>query len=202
MSKLNGTDKIEFPGFEAWSGFFKKWHDSLVKGLDHKFSLADREDAVSQAFVKLMAKPESVYEGDIPQTEKGWYGNIYWQAKACLSHMAEARDTWVPYHRQATEEGYLTAPVRGFNHLDLEVRNAALHRTLDELCDEAGMKPANVAAYVRWYLEDEPSEKVAESFGMTANNLHAIRFRIEKLLKRKGAERFRAVRRRLFLEAA
>jgi len=201
-NKLNATDKIAFPDINAWASFFERWHDKLVDGLDGRFPKADREDAVARAFVKLMAKPEAAYEGHAPETEKDWYGNIRWQAKACLSHVAVSRDTWEKYHRQATEEGYLTSSVPGFNGLDLSVRNAALRRTLDELCDEAGIKPANVAAYVRWYLEGNPSDEVAEAFGTTANNLHAIRFRIEKLLRKKGAARFCAVRRRLFHEAA
>ena len=42
----------------------------------------------------------------------------------------------------------------------------------------------------------------SKAFGITANNLYAIRFRIEKLLATKGRDLFRQKQRQAFLMAA
>ena len=54
--KLNATDKIQFPTMEVWARFFKDWSESLIEGLGNQHDLMDRQDAVSNAFVKLMFK--------------------------------------------------------------------------------------------------------------------------------------------------
>lgn len=64
------------------------------------------------------------------------------------------------------------------------------------------LRPKNVAAYCRCYLEGEDCQSVAKAFDITANNLYAIRFRIEKLLATKGRELFRQKQRQTFLAAA
>lgn len=51
-------------------------------------------------------------------------------------------------------------------------------------------------------LDGEDSKSVAKSFGITANNLYAIRFRIERLLSIKGRDLFRQKQRQAFLMAA
>ena len=64
------------------------------------------------------------------------------------------------------------------------------------------LRPKNVAAYCRCYLEGEDCQSVAKAFGITANNLYAIRFRIERLLSAKGRDLFRQKQRQAFLMAA
>ena len=53
-------------------------------------SEADCEDAVAEAFVKLMyhKKPEA-YGDNLPETEKSWFWTFYWQARSYLSHLKE-----------------------------------------------------------------------------------------------------------------
>ena len=51
-------------------------------------------------------------------------------------------------------------------------------------------------------LDGEDSKSVAKAFGITANNLYVIRFRIERLLAAKGRDLFRQKQRQAFLMAA
>ena len=50
---LDAEKIIEFPDFETWAELYAKLKDSLVKRLNSSYSLADREDAVEEAFHKL-----------------------------------------------------------------------------------------------------------------------------------------------------
>ena len=200
--KLNATDKIRFPTMEVWARFFKDWSESLIEGLGNQHDLMDRQDAVSNAFVKLMFKKGIEDYGHIPETESDWYGCIKWQAKSFLKRGYDSKATWEKYHKAATFERLINAPAVSYCNIDREVRDAALHQTLREVCKEAKMKDVNVEAYVRWYLNGEDSAEVAEELGTNPNNLHAIRFRVEKLLKEKGKTKYASVRTRLFLEAA
>lgn len=199
--KLDDMTAIEFPAAREWARFFSDWFDSIVDSLDARFTRADREDAVVGAFVKLMAKPKSEY-GHVPETERDWYGNVVWQAKAGLSRMKVSRETWGRHHEKAALEGCLAPRGVPYCGIDDRVRAKAAFETLEELCAGAKMKRTNVDAYVRWYLFGEPCDKVAEAYGTNPNNLYAIRHRIEKLLANGGREVYGKIRRRLFLEVA
>lgn len=202
MIKLNSVDKVAFPTSEKWGEFYAAWFDSLVESLGTMHSACDREEAVANAFVKLMGYSEEDY-ASVPDTEKDWWGCIRWQAKADLSHVYESRVTREKYHKLATDERQLMGG-NGVSYcgIDSEVGGKAAFETLYGLCREAKMKPENVEAYVRWYLNGENSDEVSRDLGITVNNLYMIRFRIEKLLGEKGKSRYVDVRNRLFLEAA
>lgn len=199
--RLDDANVLEFPSTQKWAEFFEGWFDSIVDSLDARFARADREDAVVGAFVKLMAKPKSEY-GHVPETERDWYGNVVWQAKAGLSRMKVSRETWGRHHEKAALEGRLAPKGVSYCGIDERVRDKAAFETLEKLCAGAKMKRTNVEAYVRWHLFGEPCDKVAESYGTNPNNLYAIRYRIEKLLANSGPEVYGKIRRRLFLEVA
>ena len=204
MKKLNldAVTKIQYPTQDTWGKFYQDWNKSLVEGLGNQHDLMDRQDAVSDAFVKLMMRKDKGEYVHVPETEREWYGCIKWQAKACLSHAYGSRTTREKHHKAAMVEWIANTPVACSCNIDSEVRAAALYRTLREVCREAGMKKVNVEAYIRWYLNGENSADVALELGTTVQNLHVIRFRVEKLLREKGWGKFVAVRAQMFLEAA
>lgn len=201
MSKSAKTNKVSFPTNEKWGEFYGAWRDDLVKSLGAGHAEGDCEDAVEYAFQKLIHKQRKEY-GHVPETEAEWRNCVRWQAKAYLSHLYESRGVWSEYHRQAAFETQINAKGVAICNIDRDVRASAAFRTLRELCREAGMKDYYVEAYVRWYLNGEPSARVAADYHTNPNNLYAIRFKIEGLLAGKGRERFKRIQRELFLEAA
>lgn len=199
---LDAETKIEFPTVEKFSEFYDHWNKSLVNALNGKFSRADREDAVHHAFMKLMfAKNEEGYNR-VPETEKEWYGNILWQARAYLSHLADSRKTWEEHHKQASVDGFLTSGTGTFCTIDDETEAKSAWETFYVLCKEANMKDENVEACVRWWLNDEPSDLVERETGIKANYLYQLRYRITTLLGQKGPAKFREIQRRNFMLAA
>ena len=85
---LDAEKIIEFPDFETWAELYAKLKDPLVKRLNSSYSLADREDAVEEAFHKLMHKKDrEAYGEKMPRTEAEWFGALRWQARSYLSHL-------------------------------------------------------------------------------------------------------------------
>ena len=66
---LDAEKIIEFPDFKTWAGLYAKFKDPLVKSLNSSYSLADREDAVEEAFHKLMHKKDrEAYGEKVPRS--------------------------------------------------------------------------------------------------------------------------------------
>ena len=201
MQKLGDSMMIPYPNQEKWVEFYTKWATSLTKALGLRHCEMDREDAVVSAFAKLMARRPEDFPHH-PDTEKGWYNCILWQAKGALSHLHENKAIREKYHKLAMDERLREGTGVTRCTIDQNVRQTAAFETLFELCSNAGIKSKNVEAYCRCYLEGEDSKSVAKALGITANNLYAIRFRIERLLAAKGRELFRQKQRQAFLMAA
>ena len=199
---LDTETTIEFPTIAKFSEIYDRWNTSLVNALNSKFSRADREDAVQHAFVKLMFDKDSDGYKRVPETERDWYGNLLWQARAFLSHLADSKKTWDEYHKRAYDEGYMTSGTGVICTLDDEIESKSAWETLYALCKEANMKDEIVAACIRWWLNDEPSDLVERETGVKANYLYQLRYRIVALLKRNGPSKFNAIRRKNFMCAA
>jgi len=200
--KLDNVTKIQFPTIETWGHFYREWNEDLVESLGRQHSLVDRQDAVASAFFKLMQRKGKEDYDHVPRTESEWFGCIRWQAKAALSHDYESRATREKYHQAAMCDRLVNTPGKFCCNIDFQVMSNALYETLYEVCRDAGVKAANVEAYVRWYLNGESSESVAQDLGTTAQNLYVIRFRVEKLLGENGKAKFAETRAKMFLEAA
>lgn len=201
MQKLADNVTIPYPTQEKWVEFYTQWARTLTKALGLRHNEMDREDAVVSAFTKLMARrPENFPHH--PDTEKGWYNCILWQAKGALSHLYESKTIREKHHKLAMEERLCEGICLNRCTIDGNIRERAAFETLFQLCSNAGIKSENVAAYCRCYLEGEDSKSVTKAFGITANNLYAIRFRIERLLAAKGRDLFRQKQRQAFLMAA
>lgn len=157
---LDTETTIEFPTIAKFSEFYDRWSTSLVNALNGGFPRADREDAVQHAFVKVMFVKDSDGYKRVPRTERDWYGCLLWQARSYLSHSTDSRKAWDGHHKRAYDEGYMTSGTGAFCTLDDEVESKSAWETLYVICKEANMKDANVAACVRWWLNDEPSDLV------------------------------------------
>ena len=202
MSRIKSSRSVAFPLSQVqWGDYYSRWFGDLVASLGSKYGEHDREDAVSEAFVKLAGKSVSEYQ-HVPETEAELYGCIYWQAKGWLSHRAESRRTWDAHHRRAVSEGYAVVPAGPVCTIDRQLNDQAAFATLETLCADAGILPRNVEAYRRRYLYGERTEDVAKALGMTAGNIHVVRDRIDRLRRKKGAACFFTHRAKAFLRAA
>lgn len=201
MQQLDDSVKIPYPTQEKWSEFFAQWAKPIAQALGSRHCEMDREDAVVSAFTKLMARSYEDFPHH-PDTERGWYSCLLWQAKGALSHLYENKAIRDKHHKLAMDERLHESISVTRCSIDQDVRQTAAFETLFELCSNAGIKSENVVAYCRCYLEGEDSKSVAKALGITTNNLYAIRFRIERLLAAKGRELFRQKQRQAFLVAA
>lgn len=199
---LDAETIIAFPTALQFGEFYNRWRESLVGALNWKYSRADREDAVQHAFIKLMFEKKSEDYARVPSTERDWYGNLLWQAKAYLSHLAGSRKIWDAHHKNAYRKGCLTSGTGAYCTIDDEVRAQALWETLYALCKEDKMSEKLVDACIRWWLNDEASSDVERETGIKANYLYQLRYRISARLSQKGPKRFREIRRRIFIQAA
>ncbi len=87
--KLDSVTVVPFPDAAAFGAMHEKFFELLVNSLNHAYSFADREDAVEEAFYKLMFKKDrDAYEKE-PETESDWFYALRWQARADLSHRRE-----------------------------------------------------------------------------------------------------------------
>ena len=87
--KLDSVTVVPFPDSAAWAAFYEKFFGPLVNSLNRAYDLADREDAVEEAFYKLMFKKDRDAYEKVPETESDWFYALRWQARAELSHLRE-----------------------------------------------------------------------------------------------------------------
>lgn len=186
--QLNDTTTIAYPDTEMWGDFHVRFRQRLVDGLYFKYSQADREDAVSSAFAKLLARrgPED-FKGKVPKTEADWFWALHWQAKAYLSHMVE-KDSRLNDYRETervAHAGDVQNPEQG-RDLDRERLRVDLRETFTNMCKAYGISDKHARIYWDWCVVAEPSDTVADRYLVTKNNLYQIKNRILRVLRDQG----------------
>lgn len=195
--KLDDKTTIGFPDAEGWANLYKRFRMALVNKLNHYYSFADREDAVEEAFHKLMHRkdPES-YGENMPRTEAGWLDHLCWQARSYLSHMKDRSVRHAKYIEKAAKEMFgAIAAVQGMV-LDAETRRRALVTALEILRQEQDVSRRDLSVYMGLESGCETVKSVCKRLGITANNVYQIRFRMKKLLGKYGPDCFRRAIRR------
>ena len=182
----------------AWGGLYSRFRDRLVKGLDGRYCLADREDAVECAFDKLMHRKDREAYGDkIPQSEEDWYWNLHWQARSFLSRIrdrAERHAKYVEFMSRELQDAFTP----GFNAdiVDDEGLPEILDQALEIFKSEQDISRRDLNIYVLRQRFQVPSKKIAARYGVTVENVDVIKHRIGKLLKKYGPDCYdRALRR-------
>lgn len=193
---LDDMTPVAYPNRETWGMFYEKFRLPLVNGLNRKYSYADREDAVEEAFHKLMhLKDREAYGDNLPDTEAKWYGALYWQARAKLSHMRERGERHAEYIKKAVEElsGIFACGFQGMS-IDSELRSRALVRALEMFREEQDVSRRDLNVYVL-RMSGVRAKEVASRLGITANNVDQIKYRVGILLRKRGPRCFvRALR--------
>ena len=189
---LDSETIIEFPNSEAWAELYVKLRDKLVNSLNGCYSLADREDAVEDAFRKLMyMKDREAYGEKMPRTESEWYWNIRWQARSFLSRIKERTMRHAKY---AEEYSAMLAGIFACGHqgesIDSGIMTRALIRALNSLRSEQDISRRDLSIYIGLAIRGISATKLAARFNTNANNIYQIKFRVGKLLRKYGPRCF------------
>ena len=185
--KLDSETIIPFPNLYDWAVFHKKFFKTLVNMLSKAYSLCDREDAVEEAFVKLMyKKPRDTYDKE-PETEKDWFYTLHWQSRAALSHRRESDERRTRLADEVAKEmaGMVEAGRQG-EAMDAAIRSDALARALAIFCGEHDVSRRDIAIYVGAETRSASTGELAARFGTTAGNVYVIKSRVGKLLRKYG----------------
>lgn len=163
------------PTLERWADFYAKWRESLAKSLGKCASPADCEDAVHQAFLKVMGlSPNLKLDKELePKTTGKWYGFMKWQARGVLSNIHGKASKFEPLPDDIPCGGFSSRMDRSF--LRRAVRVAAW-----EACRKRSNAVAKYRAFVLFVLEERSAAEVVEAVPETlnVNNLYQICDRI------------------------
>ena len=188
---LDAKTPVAYPNRETWGKFYAKFQLPLVNSLSSRYSYADREDAVEEAFHKLMHKKDMMAYGEkLPQTEVGWYWNLHWQARSFLSHIKSRSDI----HAKELEDTFIPE-LQGIG-LDSNIRSEALVKALEIFKAEQDISRRDLNVFILRERLRMPSKKVAARYNLTVDNVDVIKHRIGKLLRKYGRDCYlRALRR-------
>ena len=189
---LDAETIIEFPNSEAWAELYAKLRDKLVNSLNGCYSLADRQDAVEDAFLKLMyRKDPEAYGEKMPRTESEWYWNIRWQARSFLSRIKARTERHAKY---AEEYSAMLAGIFACGHqgesIDSGIMTRALIRALNSLRSEQDISRRDLSIYIGLAIRGISATKLAARFHTNANNVYQIKYRVGKLLRKYGPRCF------------
>ena len=183
-----------FPSRDSWGRIYAKYRGQIVSRLSSWYSLADREDAVENAFDKLMNKKDPESYGDrMPASPEDWAKVLYWHARSFLSHMKEHSEIHAKYVERISKElegSFACVDYGAF--LDAAVDSRALASALDAFRKDLDISRRNFEVYVGVVMDKIPAKDLAKKFKISENNVHAIKFRVGKLLAKYGKSYFRA----------
>ncbi len=190
--KFDEITEVPFPDTIIWGTYYEKFCKPLVASLNNRYTLADREDAVEEAFHKLMHKKDrDAYGDNMPRTEKDWFYALRWQARSYLSHMKDRGEIHARYVEEASKE---LADVFADGHQgeeeDAKVRFRALVFALELLREEQDISRRDLSIYLAFQMRGESAKVVGERHGVSANNATVIKFRIGRILRKHGPRCF------------
>jgi len=196
--KLDATTIVSYPTPSKWADYYERFRSSLVNSLNGRYCAADREDAVEEAFHKLMHKKDMAAYGEkMPQTESDWYWNLHWQARSFLSHIKSRYDLHAKYVETMSKE-LEDAFIPGLQGvaLDSQTRAEALVKALEIFKAEQDISRRDLNVFVLRERLRMPSKKIAARYNLTVENVDVIKHRIGKLLRKYGRDCYlRALRR-------
>ena len=196
---LDDTTIIPFPNEAVWAIFHTKFSKPLVEITSrYSITVADAEDAVEEAFYKLMHKKDPDAWGDkMPQTEKSWFWALYWQARSYLSHLKDRSEVHARYVQLiAPELKEAFASGHQGEEMDGDILARALERALKTLKSEQDISRRNLEIYVSRMMYGVAAKEVAKKYNIKANNVDQITWRVGRLIRKYGPRHFEAALRR------
>lgn len=195
--KLDSVTVVPFPDSAAFGAMYEKFFGLLVNSLNHAYSFADREDAVEEAFYKLMHKKDRFSYEKEPETEKDWFYALRWQARAALSHSRESAERHARYVEEAAKA---LADVFAYGHqgeeMDAGIRSRALVRALEAFRREQDVSRRDLDIYVGVQTGEVSGKELATRYRITSDHVYVIKYRVGRLLRKHGPRHFeRALKR-------
>lgn len=181
MNNPERNDNEKFvPTPERWAEFYAKWLKPLAKSLGNCASRVDSEDAVHQAFLKVMGLSPNLRltQKLEPKTIGQWYGFMRWQARGVLSNM----------HGKASRFESLPDDIVGggfSNRMDRKFLRRAIRVAAWEACSKRHDADVKYRAFVLFVLKGWSAAEVVDAIPETlnANNLYQICDRIRRDLE-------------------
>ena len=190
---LDDTKTIAFPNSSTWALFYSKFYEALVQEVRrYSITVADAEDAVAEAFHKLMHKKDrEAYGEKIPQTEKGWFWALYWQSRSYLSHLHDHANVHAKYVERISQElDSVFACGNQGEEMDRVIRNRALARALKTLKADQDLSRRDLEVFVSRTKYAKSSKEVARVYGITANHVDQIVYRVRRIVQKYGPHYF------------
>ena len=189
--KLDTVTVVPFPDSAAWAAYYEKFFGPLVNSLNRAYGLADRQDAVEEAFYKLMFKKDrDAYEKE-PGTESDWFHALRWQARAELSHRRERDERHAKYVEEAAKA---LADVFACGHqcedMDAELRSRALVRAMETLRKEQDISRRDLDIYTGIETGEVSGRELATRYHTTSGNVYVIKYRVGRRLRKYGPRCF------------
>ena len=185
--KLTDIATVAYPTSSDWAQFYGKFREALLNKLRRNCWSQNRcEDAVQEAFCKLMYRKTREDYGDrMPQTEREWFGALYWQARSYLSHLWDRGKT----HERCIDllapmQDEVFSPDQEIESLDSGLRDRALWGALKAIQKEKGVSPRNFDIYLSRVAYGVPAKEVAKKHGIEPNNVDQIVSRVGKLVRK------------------
>ena len=189
--KLDSVTVVPFPDSAAFGAMHEKFFEPLVNSLNHAYSFADREDAVEEAFYKLMFKKDRDAYEKVPETESDWFYALRWQARAALSHRRERDERHARYVEEAAKA---LADVFACGHqgeeMDAEIRSRALVRALEMFRKDQDVSRRDLEIYTGIETGEVSGRELATRYHTTSDNVYVIKHRVGKLLRKHGPRCF------------
>ena len=185
MKTILENDNEQFIStLERWVELYSQWFKLLVRALGMYASKFDCEEAVQEAFLKVMGlSPNLKLSKPLkPKTLKKWYGFLWWHARGILAHM---QGKAARFELKETLEG----PSMLTNRVGrLEYLRRVICKAVDEVCRHWQDAEAKARAFVMFELDEVSAEDVVAAVPemLNPNNLYQICSRVRLALAREA----------------
>lgn len=181
---LENDDEPFVPTLECWGELYSRWFKLLVRALGMYASKSDCEEAVQEAFLKVMGlSPNLKLRKPLEaKTLKKWYGFLWWHARGILAHM-QGKAARIELREEIEGCSTLTNRVGRAEYL-----RRVICKAVDEVCGHWQDAEAKARAFVMFELDELSAEEVVAAVPETLNpnNLYQICSRVRLALAREA----------------
>ena len=182
MNTQHEETEMFIPTLEQWGELYDLWFKLLVASLASYASQLDCEEAVQEAFLKVMGLSQNLKlrKPLEPRTLNEWYRFVQWQARAVLSHM-KAKALKYEYSLPLEE----ILPTRATDRCSrLDYIRQILCEAVHKVCQKWKDSDAKSNAFIRFQLDEMPAADVVREIPevLNTNNLYQLSARIRRAL--------------------
>ena len=178
---INSKSKEKFiPTNEQWGELYALWFKQLTKSIARYTSWSMAEEAVQEAFLKVMGLSEALHLSKelTARTVDGWYSFVFWHARGVLSNLCTKSARFC----LLDEKLFYFPEVCGKRK---EYLRHVVREAVWKACQKSRNPEAQFEAFVKFELEGCSAKDVVEALPevRNANNLYQISIRIRSELK-------------------